>query len=82
MAVQITRDIDIIAPKWFVKEMNKEKIAIDRAIKDGFEAIYGCTVYFYGGRQRAKLGDFVIKDNTGALSVVRKRDFARLFEEG
>jgi len=82
LAVQITRDIDMIAPAWFIKELEKEKVVIDRAIVDGHETVYGCTVYFYGGRQRGKIGDYIIKDNLGALDVIRGTDFNRLFEEG
>lgn len=29
-AVQITPDIDMIAPNWFAKKMNKQEIMIDR----------------------------------------------------
>ena len=45
-AVQITPDIDMIAPDWFSKKMNTEEIMIDRVQKDGAIAVIGCTVYF------------------------------------
>ena len=44
--VQITPDIDMIAPDWFTKKMNTEEIMIDRVQKDGATAVIGCTVYF------------------------------------
>ena len=34
-AVQITPDIDMIAPDWFTKKMNTEEIMIDRTQRDG-----------------------------------------------
>lgn len=38
-AVQITADIDMIAPDWFAKKMNTEEIMIDRVQKDGATAV-------------------------------------------
>lgn len=38
-AVQITADIDMIAPDWFTKKMNTEEIMIDRVQKDGATAV-------------------------------------------
>ena len=38
-AVQITADIDTIAPDWFAKKMNTEEIMIDRVQKDGATAL-------------------------------------------
>lgn len=40
-AVQITPDIDMIAPDWFTKKMNTEEIMIDRVQKDGATAVIG-----------------------------------------
>ena len=42
-AVQITADIDMIAPDWFAKKMNTEEIMIDRVQKDGATAVIGGT---------------------------------------
>ena len=67
-AVQITADIDMIAPDWFAKKMNTEEIMIDRVQKDGATAVIGCTVYFNarrykGSRLVARIGDYVVKDS-------------------
>lgn len=85
-AVQITPDIDMIAPDWFTKKMNTEEIMIDRVQKDGAIAVIGCTVYFNarrykGGRLVARIGDYVVKDSVGRLNVVRKNDFDRLYKK-
>ena len=90
-AVQITPDIEMIAPDWFTKKMNTEEIMIDRVQKDGAIAVIGCavigcTVYFNarrykGGRLVARIGDYVVKDSVGRLNVVRKNDFDRLYKK-
>lgn len=79
-AVQVTKDIDRIAPNWLTEKVNKGNVTIDRCLKDGAEAIYGCTVYFCGSRQKAKVGDYIVKDEHGILTTVRKKDFSRLYE--
>lgn len=45
-AVQITPDIEMIAPDWFTKKMNTEEIMIDRTQRDGAISVIGCTIYF------------------------------------
>ena len=44
-AVQITPDIEMIAPDWFTKKMNTEEIMIDRTQRDGAISVIGCTNY-------------------------------------
>lgn len=85
-AVQITPDIEMIAPDWFTKKMNTEEIMIDRVQKDGAIAVIGCTVYFNAqrykcGRLVARIGDYVVKDSVGRLNVVHKNDFDRLYKK-
>lgn len=85
-AVQITPDIDMIAPDWFTKKMNTEEIMIDRVQKDGAISVIGCTIYFnarkyIGSRLVARIGDYVVKDSVGRLNVVRKNDFDRLYKK-
>ena len=85
-AVQITPDIDMIAPDWFAKKMNTEEIMIDRAQRDGAISVIGCTIYFNarkykGSRLVARIGDYVVKDSVGRLNVVRKNDFDRLYKK-
>lgn len=46
-AVQITPDIDMIAPNWFAKKMNKQEIMIDRVWRDGTTAVYWMHDLFY-----------------------------------
>ena len=83
-AVQITPDIDMIAPDWFTK--NTEEIMIDRAQCDGAISVIGCTIYFNvrkykSSRLVARIGDYVVKDSVGRLNVVRKNDFDRLYKK-
>lgn len=85
-AVQITPDIDMIAPNWFAKKMNKQEIMIDRVWRDGITAVIGCTIYFIGRKYKnsrlvARIGDYVVKDSVGRLNVVRKNDFDRLYKK-
>jgi hypothetical protein len=85
-AVQITPDIDMIAPNWFAKKMNKQEIMIDRVWRDGTTAVIGCTIYFIGRKYKnsrlvARIGDYVVKDSIGRLDVVRKKDFDRLYKK-
>lgn len=85
-AVQITPDIDMIAPDWFTKKMNKQEIMIDRVWRDGTTAVIGCTIYFIGRKYKnsrlvARIGDYVVKDSVGRLNVVRKNDFDRLYKK-
>ena len=65
-AVQITPDIEMIAPDWFTKKMNTEEIMIDRTQRDGAISV---------------IGDYVVKDSVGRLNVVRKKDFDRLYKK-
>lgn len=85
-AVQITPDIDMIAPNWFAKKMNKQEIMIDRVWQDGTTAVIGCTIYFIGRKYKnsrlvARIGDYVVKDSIGRLDVVRKKDFDQLYKK-
>lgn len=85
-AVQITPDIDMIAPNWFAKKMNKQEIMIDRVWRGGTTAVIGCTIYFIGRKYKnsrlvARIGDYVVKDSIGRLDVVRKKDFDRLYKK-
>ncbi len=85
-AVQITPDIDMIAPNWFAKKMNKQEIMIDRVWRDGTTAVIGCTIYFIGRKYKnsrlvARIGDYVVKASVGRLNVVRKNDFDRLYKK-
>ena len=61
-AFRFDADAEITAPEWFMKEVEKEKIFIDRSILDGAAHIYGCTVYAKSGKMKAKVGDYIIRD--------------------
>lgn len=80
-AVQVTKDIDRMAPDWLAEKMNKGSVTIDRCIRDGIETIYGCTVYFCGSRQKAKIGDYIVRDEQEILTTVRKKVFSKLYEK-
>lgn len=43
-AVQITPDIEMIAPDWLAKKMNTEEIMIDRAQRDGAISVIGLSL--------------------------------------
>ena len=82
-AVQITDDIEMIAPEWFAKKMNTEEIMIDRAQRDGAISVIGYfnARRYKGSRLVARIGDYIVKDSVGRLNVVRKNDFDRLYKK-
>lgn len=69
-AFQFGADAEVSAPSWFMKELEKEQIFINRVITDGATKVYGCTITTAYGKQRAKM---VI-----ILCVLRMAAFFRL----
>lgn len=79
-AFQFNADAEITAPEWFMNGVAKEKIFIDRIILDGAVHIYGCTVYTKSGKMKAKVGDYIILDPSGAVRVCRAKEFREEYE--
>lgn len=79
-AFQFDADVDITAPEWFMEEVEKEKIFIDRSILDGAVHIYGCTVYAKSGKMKARVGDYIIRDPSGAIRICKAKEFREEYE--
>lgn len=79
-AFEFTRKYDDrTAPKWFDKAVNDEKVFLNSSIVDGASHIYGFTIYSERGRIKGKCGDFVIRAETGEISVLSGKLFRKLF---
>lgn len=81
-AFVFTRDSEITGPKWFGNLLNSEKAYIDRAIIDGQSKVYGCTIRAPACIYKAKLGDYIILDDTGNVCVCKKYRFKKEYEKG
>lgn len=79
-AFRFDEDAEITAPAWFTKEVEKEKIFIDRSILDGAVHIYGCTVYTKSGKMKAKVGDYIIRDSSGSIRICKAKEFREEYE--
>lgn len=66
-AFQLTTDVEMIAPDWFTQAVVDEKVFIDRSITNGHVYIYGCTIYTPKGRQKAEIGDYIIRGIKGEI---------------
>lgn len=80
-AFQLTRYVDMVAPDWFTKAVNEEKVFIDRSIVDGAARIYGCTVMTHEEQMRAKLGDYIIRGVNGELYPCKSDIFEKTYEK-
>lgn len=80
-AFRLSRDVDVIAPKWFTQAVIDEKVFIDRSINDGKVHIYGCTIETSRGRQKAKIGDYIIRGIKGELYACRADIFDKTYEK-
>lgn len=74
------KDSEITAPGWFQKEVEKEKIFIDRCITDGAVRVYGCTIHTKFGRVKAKVGDHIILEPSGAVRPCKAKEFKETYE--
>ena len=63
----ITKDADMLAPKWLVDRINYKTVKFLYAIRDGAEVLKGVKV----NDQTAKIGDVVCFDGK-RLSVERR----------
>lgn len=79
-AFQLNRDAEINAPGWFARAVKKEMIYFDRCITDGAIFIYGCTINTGCGKLRAKIGDYIVKDNSGEIRICKAKKFKEQYE--
>lgn len=79
-AFQFGAAVEISAPDWFMKELEKERIFIDRAVTDGAVRIYGCTITTVYGKQKAKNGDYIVRAADGSIFPVKKSKFKSQYE--
>lgn len=77
---RMIRQAEVLGPTWFLLAITKGTIDIDRCIQDGAVHVYGCTVSTPVGRQKAKIGDYVIRGPDGRLSVCKAVDFEKEYE--
>ena len=70
---------DRVAPFWFAKAVDNEKIFIDSRIEDGANRIYGFTLYSDRGRLKGRCGDYVVHLQTGEIGMMSKAMFQTLF---
>lgn len=79
-AFQFTKDSEVYAPEWFSDAVKREEIFIDRSIIDGSANVYGCSIKKAGGWNRAKVGDFIIKEPTVDITVCSEAVFCRIYQ--
>lgn len=79
-AFRFDADVEMFAPGWFQKEIQKERIFIDRCITDGAVKVYGCTIYEKHGRTKAKIGDYIIREPSGEIRTCKAKDFTEEYE--
>ena len=77
---QFGADAEVSAPSWFMKELEKEQIFINRVITDGATKVYGCTITTAYGKQRAKNGDYIVRAANGSIFPVKKNIFRTQYE--
>lgn len=80
-AFRLTDDAEMIAPEWFTRAVEDEKVCIDRSLLDGHMHVYGCTIETLEGRMRARLGDYIIQGLRGELYPCKPDIFAKTYEK-
>ena len=79
-AFQLTKDVDIQAPKWFIDAVDKELASIDRALVDGSVKVYGCSIKNCNAWQKAKIGDYIVKGVTGDIFPCKEEVFCKTYQ--
>ena len=79
-AFRLSADVDVIAPPWFTKAVEEEKVWIDRSLLDGHMHVYGCTIRTAAGKLKAKVGDYIVKEDSW-IYPCRAKDFLRVYEK-
>ena len=63
----VTKDADVLAPKWLIDRINHKTVKFLRVIRDGAEVLKGVKI----NDQTAKIGDTICFDGK-RLSVERR----------
>lgn len=79
-AFRLTADVDILAPKWFMKAVDAGRVYIDRSINDGYAHVYGATIETREGRMKAKIGDYIIRGVNGEIYLCKPDIFKKTYE--
>ena len=79
-AFMFTADVDVVAPRWFQDDVQNDLVFVDRAIRDGAVRVYGCTIYAPQGRMQAKIGDYIVREPSGEISICNAKKFKELYE--
>lgn len=74
------KEAEVMAPKWFLKAVQNEKIFIDRRLEDERSVVYGCTIHSQYGKLRAYIGDYILKGPSGEIWPCKKKMFKKLYE--
>lgn len=80
-AFRFDTDAEVTAPLWFGAMVQEEAVYIDRVIEDGGTRVYGCTISTPQGRIRAKVGDFIIREDTGSVRILKPSQFKQQYEK-
>lgn len=75
-------DSEITGPEWFGNLLNSDKAYIDRAIINSHSKVYGYMIRAPAAIYKAKIGDYIILDDTGNVSVCKKYRFKEEYEKG
>ena len=79
-AFQMTRDVETIAPSWFMEAVMEGKVYINHSLVDGHALVYGCTIETPGGRLKARIGDYVVQGVDGELYPCKADIFRKTYE--
>lgn len=67
------KEAEVMAPKWFLKAVQNEKIFIDRRLEDERSVVYGCTIHSQYGKLQAYIGDYILKGPSGEICHVKRK---------
>ena len=79
-AFQMTRDVETIAPSWFMEAVMEGKVYINQSLVDGHALVYGCTIETPRGRLNARIGDYVVQGVDGELYPCKADIFQKTYE--
>ena len=77
---RLSPDVDISAPSWLASAVQKGTAYIDRSLVDGAAKVYGCSIRGPTGKSQAKIGDYIIREPTGEIRVLKPAAFKALYE--
>ena len=78
-AHQISREE--AATEWIVEEMLAGRMEPERRTVEGEERFCGYSVRTPEGKMRARLGDYIVMEPSGALRVVKASHFQQLYSK-